>query len=435
MSILFSDFFVKNNEIRPQEAEFTEVLESIALTPKTLYFYGKIPQKRVKTVAIVGTRKFTKYGENVAYQLAYTLAKCGVVVISGLAYGIDSIGHRGALDAGGVTLAVLGTPINEIYPREHRGLAAEIVEKDGAVISELAPGESYYAKTCFLRRNRIIAGLADAVIVVEAAERSGSLNTAAHAVEQGKEVFAVPGDVTRPMSRGCNRLIAAGAYVCSGAEDVLAVLFPERVSLGRKKDERKFRRAGSSKRRIIQDKTCHDGNEFKDRISDTKTEASTISCSTAKSVSYERDASEADQIRPESHENALLGHTVTKAGYNQGRSKQALQDKQKVAKTAISHRSGRDIGTLAMASQQQKSQLSQPLTESGSDKNLEAENFQDNLDPEKLILKEIRSGKRGSEELFQGSGLEIADFNRLLMTLELNGQIRTTDGLNWYLAQ
>ena len=98
MSILFSDFFVKNNEIRPQEAEFTEVLESIALTPKTLYFYGKIPQKRVKTVAIVGTRKFTKYGENVAYQLAYTLAKCGVVVISGLAYGIDSIGHRGALE-------------------------------------------------------------------------------------------------------------------------------------------------------------------------------------------------------------------------------------------------------------------------------------------------------------------------------------------------
>lgn len=434
MSILFSDFFVKNNEIRPQEAEFTEVLESIALTPKTLYFYGKIPQKRVKTVAIVGTRKFTKYGENVAYQLAYTLAKCGVVVISGLAYGIDSIGHRGALDAGGVTLAVLGTPINEIYPREHRGLAAEIIEKDGAVISELAPGESYYAKTCFLRRNRIIAGLADAVIVVEAAERSGSLNTAAHAVEQGKEVFAVPGDVTRPMSRGCNRLIAAGAYVCSGAEDVLAVIFPERVSLGRKGATHKLRRASSPKRRAIQGKICHN-DDFKSGAPEARTEAGVISCPTVKSVSHECDVGKNGQIRSESYENALLGHTVAKAGCNQGRNKQAVQDKQKVAKTVISRRSGRDVEALVMASQQQKPQLSQLLTESGSDKNLEAENFQDNLDPERLILKEIRGGKRGSEELFQGSGLDIADFNRLLMTLELNGQIRTTDGLNWYLAQ
>lgn len=227
MSILFSDFFAKNNVIRPQEADFTEVLASIALVPKMLYFYGKMPEKRPKSVAIVGTRKFTHYGESVAYRLAYTLAKCGVVVVSGLAYGIDSIAHRGALDGGGVTVAVLGTPIDEIYPKEHLGLAREIVQSGGVVMSELDRGEIYYPKTCFLKRNRLIAGLADVVVVVEAAERSGSLNTAAHALEQGKEVFAVPGDVTRPMSRGCNQLIADGANVYMGAESVLEVLFPQ----------------------------------------------------------------------------------------------------------------------------------------------------------------------------------------------------------------
>ena len=193
MSILFSHFLSKNNEIRPQEADFTEVLASIALAPKMLYFYGKMPKNRVlgvdkkmsfgaagvdeetkmaarqlplamdsqmetggslekgeeglkgpgerpKTVAIVGTRKPTKYGEMVAHELAYAVAKRGGVVVSGLAYGIDSIAHRGALEAGGVTVAVLGTPIDEIYPRAHRGLAEEIVKTGGCVMSELPPG-------------------------------------------------------------------------------------------------------------------------------------------------------------------------------------------------------------------------------------------------------------------------------------------------------
>ena len=204
MSILFSHFLSKNNEIRPQEADFTEVLSSIAVVPKMLYFYGKLPEKRVKSVAIVGTRKPTEYGARIAKKLAYDVAKRGAVVVSGLAYGIDSIAHRGALEAGGTTIAVLGTPIDYIYPRAHVGLAEEIVQTGGAVMSELAPGAEYHTKTCFLERNRIIAGLADVVVVVEAAERSGSLNTAAHALEQGKDIFAVPGDITRPLSKGCN---------------------------------------------------------------------------------------------------------------------------------------------------------------------------------------------------------------------------------------
>lgn len=233
MSILFSHFLLKNNEIVPQKAKFTEVLGSIAVVPKMLYFYGKWPQKRLKSVAIVGARRPTRYGEKVAYELAYAAAKRGAVVISGLAYGIDSIAHRGALDAGGLTVAVLGTPIDQIYPRSHTRLAEEIVQQDGVVVSELAPGAEFFPKTTFLQRNRLISGLADAVVVVEAAERSGSLNTAAHALEQGREVFAVPGDVTRPMSKGCNRLIRQGATPYLEPSDVLNLLFPIRV--GRKK--------------------------------------------------------------------------------------------------------------------------------------------------------------------------------------------------------
>jgi len=231
MSTLFSQNNSKNNEIRPQEADFTEVLCHIAVVPKMLYFYGKMPGKRLKSVAIVGTRKPTAYGREIAYDLAYKAAQKGAVVVSGLAFGIDSVAHRAALDAGGVTVAVLGTAIDQIYPAAHRGLAEEIIEKGGMVMSEVAPGVRFQwqreAKKCFLERNRLIAGLADVVVIPEAAERSGSLNTAMHALDQGREILAAPGDITRPMSRGCNRLIAkGGAMPYLGPEDVLETLFP-----------------------------------------------------------------------------------------------------------------------------------------------------------------------------------------------------------------
>ena len=238
MSTPFSYFFKKFNQISPLEADFTEVLEAIALKPKTLYFYGKMPKNvvkngksvRPKTVAIVGSRHNTRYGEEIAYKLAYDLAKHGVVVVSGLAYGIDSISHQAALDAGGCTVAVLGTPIDHIYPRSHKPLAAKIIEQDGAVMSEHAPGAKIFPKVSFLERNRLISGLADAVIIVEAAEHSGTLNTAAHALDQGKEVFVVPGNINNPYSVGCNRLIKQGANPCLSPDDVLDFLFPERLS-------------------------------------------------------------------------------------------------------------------------------------------------------------------------------------------------------------
>ena len=228
MSILFSHFLAKFNQIAPLEADFTEVLDTIADKPKMLYFYGKIPQnmsiggftKRPKCVAIVGTRHNSRYGEEVAYKMAFELARRGVIIISGLAFGIDSIAHQAALDAGGRTVAVLGTPIDQIYPRAHEGLAREIVEKDGLIISEYAPGVVIHPKTSFLQRNRLIAGLADAVVVVEAAEKSGSINTAGHAINQGKEVFAVPGNITNPLSVGVNRLLRQGATPYTRVEDI-----------------------------------------------------------------------------------------------------------------------------------------------------------------------------------------------------------------------
>ena len=242
MSTPFNNFFDKINQISPLEHNFTEVLSTIALTPKTLYFRGKIPQNMVKTiqkkpeqtrtnrpktVAIVGSRHNTRYGEEVAYKLAYELAKRDVIIVSGLAYGIDSIGHRGCLDAGGRTIAVLGTPIDQIYPKTHLPLAKEIVEKSGAIISEYAPKEKVFTKTSFLERNRLISGLSDIVVVIEAAEQSGSLNTATHALEQGKEVFAVPGNITNPYSQGCNKLIKQGALPYTEPRDILELLFPE----------------------------------------------------------------------------------------------------------------------------------------------------------------------------------------------------------------
>ena len=260
MSTPFTDFFNKINQISPLEADFTEVLSTIALTPKTLYFRGKLPKnvvkepnsetgknrtKRPKTVAIVGSRHNTRYGEEVAYKLAYELGKRGVVVVSGLAFGIDTVAHRGCLDAGGITVAILGTAIDNIYPKPHEPVARRIIEQNGAIISEYAPGTVTFTKVSFLERNRIISGLSDIVVVVEAAEKSGSLNTATHALAQGKEIFAVPGNITNPYSQGCNKLIKQGAAPYTEPRDVLEILFPEEF-LEKQRSAKKQRLIGDS---------------------------------------------------------------------------------------------------------------------------------------------------------------------------------------------
>jgi len=163
------------------------------------------------------------YGTQVTAQLARELAAAGVVVISGLAIGVDSIAHRAVLAAGGQTIAVLPSGLGAIYPANHRGLAHQIVEQGGALVTEYADGTPTYPSN-FIARNRIAAGLSDAVVVTEAAERSGTLSTARFALEQGKELLAVPGNITSTTSAGTNNLIKAGATLVTSTADILYAL-------------------------------------------------------------------------------------------------------------------------------------------------------------------------------------------------------------------
>lgn len=217
---------MKINSIPPQKHKYLQIIDTIAQVPKTLHYIGELPSERRPTVAIVGTRKPTAYGKEVTYQLAYDLAKQGVVIISGLALGIDGIAHRASIDAGGTTLAVLACGVDTIYPAAHISLANEIIKSGGAIMSEYEPGTSA-RDFQFLARNRIVSGLSDAVIVTEAASRSGTLATVHHALDQGREVFAVPGNITSPLSAGCNALIKQGAQPITCAEDVLEVIAPD----------------------------------------------------------------------------------------------------------------------------------------------------------------------------------------------------------------
>jgi DNA processing protein len=201
---------------------YPPLLASIPDAPFVLWFQGRSACFTKPAVAIVGSRAATPYGLEAASRLAGDLAAAGVLVVSGLARGIDSAAHRAALAAGGDTVAVLGSGVDVIYPAEHRRLAGEVAIH-GAVVSEFPPGTAPVAFH-FPARNRIISGLSQVVVVVEAAERSGSLITASFALEQGREVMAVPGSVLSGRHRGCHALIRDGAAVVESAEDVLVEL-------------------------------------------------------------------------------------------------------------------------------------------------------------------------------------------------------------------
>ncbi len=174
-------------------------------------------------VAIVGSRKVSPYGRLVTDQFASELARAGVVVVSGLALGVDAIAHRAALAAGGLTLAVLPSSLEQIYPRSHHGLARQIVGQGGALLTEYASGTRTY-KNQFIERNRIVSGISDVLLITEAASNSGTMHTARFALEQGKDVLAVPGNITSPTSEGTNRLIREGAAPALSVQDVFEVL-------------------------------------------------------------------------------------------------------------------------------------------------------------------------------------------------------------------
>ena len=205
-------------EILIDSKEYPEKLKNIYDSPKKLYVIGNKNLLYKKGIAIVGTRNATAYGKKVAYDFAKELSENDIVVISGLALGIDTYAHIGALKGG--TIAVLGSGIDQIYPKENVELAREILKNNSCIISEYPLG-SKPESLHFPQRNRIISGLGEGVLVVEANKKSGALITAEFALEQGKEVFVVPGDIRKPQSEGTNKLIQDGAMLVTVGKEIL----------------------------------------------------------------------------------------------------------------------------------------------------------------------------------------------------------------------
>ncbi len=205
-----------------EDEEYPQRLKTLDIAPPVLFVRGRFQPQDFWAVAIVGTRRMTAYGRQAADELARTLARQGVTVVSGLARGVDTVAHRAALAAGGRTIAVLGSGVDVIYPPENRDLAERMMER-GAVVSDYPPGTKPESAN-FPPRNRLIAGLAQAVVVVEAGRESGALITAEFAAEQGREVFAIPGNIYAPQSRGTNWLIRQGAHPLLSPRDVLEAL-------------------------------------------------------------------------------------------------------------------------------------------------------------------------------------------------------------------
>ena len=205
-----------------EQSEFPEKVRHIPNAPYALYYVGKLPDENRKTVAIVGARTRSAYGCQIAQELGEKLAQHGIQVVSGMARGIDRDAHQGALEGGGETYAVLGCGVDICYPKENKFIYHQMMT-DGGIISEYPPGMQPLSKY-FPARNRIIAGLSDCLVVVEAREKSGSLITADFAMEQGRDVYAVPGRITDALSQGCNYLIKQGAGVLFTIEDFLSDL-------------------------------------------------------------------------------------------------------------------------------------------------------------------------------------------------------------------
>lgn len=211
--------------IKKSSPDYPEILKEISGAPKQLYIRGKLPDNHIMNFAIVGTRAASEYGKTLAFKIARELAELGFNIVSGLALGIDTESHLGALEGGGKTIAVVGSAIdnNSIYPASNLKLVRRIVASGGAVISEYAPGtksEMWF----FPARNRIISGLSRGVLVVEAPEKSGALITARLALEQNRDVFAIPGSIFSKNSAGANFLIKNGARVVTSVDDILEEL-------------------------------------------------------------------------------------------------------------------------------------------------------------------------------------------------------------------
>lgn len=219
------------------EDSYPEKLTYISDPPFSLYVKGHLPDPKKLSVSIVGARKCTPYGEKIAMDYGEALGSAGAQIISGLALGIDGAGQRGALNGGGETFGVLGCGVDICYPREHIGLYMDI-QKQGGIISELPMGSKPLSYN-FPRRNRIISGLSDVVLIIEAKEKSGSLITADQALEQGRDVYALPGPVDSPLSRGCHLLIKQGAGILLSPKELIEELNIQIVPAGKDSEQNK----------------------------------------------------------------------------------------------------------------------------------------------------------------------------------------------------
>jgi DNA processing protein len=203
-----------------KDPRYPSLLKEIQNPPSRIYILGELPNEQKSRIAIVGTRKATLQGRSIAKETAEKLAEQGLVIVSGLAMGIDAAAHEGALEAKGKTIVVLANGLGKIYPARNQNLGEKVLECGGAIISEYG-SEVPYFKGQFLKRNRIISGLCQAVIIIEAPQRSGSLATARLAAEQGREVFVVPGPINHPNYYGSHQLIRDGARLVSSIDDIL----------------------------------------------------------------------------------------------------------------------------------------------------------------------------------------------------------------------
>jgi DNA processing protein len=218
-----------NSIVTADSTDYPPLLAHLDDAPSVLFVRGDVGCLRLPQLAIVGSRNPTPAGRETAESFAAHLARTGLTVTSGLALGVDAAGHRGALKAGGKTIAVCGTGLDIIYPREHESLAQQIA-LNGALVSEFAPGVQA-TRFNFPRRNRLISGLSLGTLVVEAALRSGSLITARLAAEQGREIFAIPGSIHNALSKGCHQLIRQGAQLVETAQDIFDELAPLAATL------------------------------------------------------------------------------------------------------------------------------------------------------------------------------------------------------------
>lgn len=214
------------------DPDYPGLLKETSDPPAKLFFRGELPTDKETLVAVVGTRKATSLGQKIAEEISKNLAESGLTVVSGLALGIDAAAHNGAILGKGKTIAILGGGVDKIYPAQNENLGQKILERGGAIISEYAPHTPSY-KDNFLRRNRIIAGLSRAVVIVEAPERSGAISTAGFAGEYGRQVFVVPGPISHPNYVGSHALIRDGATLVTSASDILEDLGIKKIESGR----------------------------------------------------------------------------------------------------------------------------------------------------------------------------------------------------------